>query len=57
VIGQVETLTGSFEGGLVFLGVSAVVSASIILTLGLGSRTPAKQPADMPIGAPQPSTR
>jgi ACS family tartrate transporter-like MFS transporter len=38
VMGQVETWTGSFSGGLVFLGVAASMAASIILALGLGKR-------------------
>jgi MFS transporter, ACS family, tartrate transporter len=56
VIGSVETLTGSFEGGLVFLGVSAAASAGIILMLGLGHRTTFAAPHAAPIAAPQPST-
>jgi ACS family tartrate transporter-like MFS transporter len=38
VVGQVETWTGSFSGGLVFLGVAGLMAASIILGLGLGNR-------------------
>jgi ACS family tartrate transporter-like MFS transporter len=38
VIGKVETLTGSFNGGLYFLCVSMAASAAIILCLGLGGR-------------------
>jgi MFS transporter, ACS family, tartrate transporter len=57
VIGNVQKMTGSFEGGLVFLGVSAAASAGIIMALGLGN-PPATAPADVgPIAAPQPSTR
>jgi ACS family tartrate transporter-like MFS transporter len=61
VIGTVEKVTGSFEGGLVFLGVSAAASAAIIMTLGLGHRPtdaiPVPAPVAPPIGAPQPTTR
>jgi ACS family tartrate transporter-like MFS transporter len=57
VIGTVETLTGSFEGGLVFLGVSAAVSAGVILTLGLGRRTAEETSHPTPIAPPQPTTR
>ena len=52
VIGSVETLTGSFEGGLIFLGISAMASAAIILGLGLGHRAEAA-----PLVEPQVSTR
>jgi MFS transporter, ACS family, tartrate transporter len=37
VIGTVEKLTGSFEGGLYFLVVSAALSALGVMRLGLGS--------------------
>ncbi len=57
VIGTVETVTGSFEGGLVFLGVSAATSAAIILWLGLGGRTAPDARHTAPIEAAQPSTR
>lgn len=40
VIGSVENMTGSFESGLVFLGVSGLASALTIFLLGLGARTP-----------------
>jgi ACS family tartrate transporter-like MFS transporter len=42
VLGAVETVTGSFQGGIYFLCVSMAVSASIILMLGLGRRIPTK---------------
>jgi ACS family tartrate transporter-like MFS transporter len=45
VIGQVETITGSFRGGILFLCSSMIVSATIILLLGffgLGGRKPEK---------------
>jgi len=42
VLGLVERLTGSFQGGLYFLSSSMVVSATIILLLGLGRRDTAK---------------
>ncbi|MBM3840451.1 MAG: MFS transporter [Verrucomicrobia bacterium] len=38
VLGKAETLTGSFVGGLYYLCVSMMVSASIIFCLGLGRR-------------------
>jgi ACS family tartrate transporter-like MFS transporter len=38
VLGAVDTLTGSFQGGIYFLCVSMAVSATIILMLGLGAR-------------------
>jgi ACS family tartrate transporter-like MFS transporter len=38
ILGVVETATGSFVGGLVYLCFSMIVSATIILTLGLGHR-------------------
>jgi ACS family tartrate transporter-like MFS transporter len=38
VLGKVESLTGSFKGGIAFLSTSMVVSATIILLLGLGRR-------------------
>jgi ACS family tartrate transporter-like MFS transporter len=40
VIGTVESVTGSFESGLIFLGVSGVASAVTIFLLGLGAREP-----------------
>jgi len=39
VIGKVETVTGSFQGGIYFLSVSMAISATIIILLGLGHRT------------------
>jgi ACS family tartrate transporter-like MFS transporter len=57
VIGNLEKMTGSFEGGLVFLGVSATASAGIILALGLGSRQAEAQPDRTSLAQPQPSTR
>ena len=44
VLGCVETRTDSFVPGLMYLCFSMVVSATIILTLGLGHRD-AKKPA------------
>jgi len=38
VIGGVEKLTGSFQGGITFLATSMVISATILLSLGLGHR-------------------
>lgn len=42
VIGEVETLTGSFQGGIYFLCVSMVASAFVILSLGLGRQQTTK---------------
>ena len=42
VIGKVEKWTGSFQGGIIFLAISMVVSATILMTLGLGHRDQAK---------------
>ena len=41
VLGKVQTLTGSFVGGLYFLCISTAVSAAILFFLGLGRRPPA----------------
>ncbi len=38
VLGTVETMTGSFKGGILFLSVSMAISATIIFFLGLGRR-------------------
>jgi ACS family tartrate transporter-like MFS transporter len=38
VLGKVETVTGSFVGGIYFLCVSMIVSATIIFRLGLGRK-------------------
>jgi ACS family tartrate transporter-like MFS transporter len=48
VIGKVETVTGSFVGGLYFLSISMMVCATIVLFLGLGGKdsTPANVPAE-----------
>lgn len=40
VMGKVQTLTGSYVGGLYYLCGSMLVSAAIIFTLGLGARKP-----------------
>jgi MFS transporter, ACS family, tartrate transporter len=37
-IGTIEKLTGSFQGGITILATSMVISATILLTLGLGHR-------------------
>ena len=34
VLGKVETITGSFRGGIAFLGVSIALSATVVLVLG-----------------------
>lgn len=36
VLGKVESLTGSFVGGIYYLGVSTMVAAAIIFLIGLG---------------------
>ena len=38
VIGKVETMTGSFRGGILFLSASMAFSATVIVLLGLGRR-------------------
>jgi ACS family tartrate transporter-like MFS transporter len=45
VLGKVETVTGSFRGGIVFLSTFMIVSATIILLLGLGRRDAAAKPS------------
>jgi ACS family tartrate transporter-like MFS transporter len=47
VIGKVETLTGSFQGGIYFLCGSMVASALVILSLGLGRAQPKKTSAEL----------
>jgi MFS transporter, ACS family, tartrate transporter len=38
LVGSVETMTGSFESGLLFLGVSAAAGALTVFLLGIGGR-------------------
>src|SRR5262249_6482723 len=45
VIGTVYKLTGSFQGGITFLAVSMAISATILMSLGLGHREHAGKPA------------
>ena len=45
LLGFVKTQTGSFVGGLIYLCFSMTVSATIILTLGLGHRVAKPQVA------------
>jgi ACS family tartrate transporter-like MFS transporter len=45
VIGKVETITGSFVGGLYFLAGSMMVCATIVFLLGLGRKEPAANEA------------
>ncbi len=45
LLGSIETFSGSFVGGLIYLCFSMCVSATIILTLGLGRRTFPESPA------------
>jgi MFS transporter, ACS family, tartrate transporter len=49
VIGFIETKTGSFLPGIVFLCLSMAASASIIIALGLGRRTVKPAPAAAPM--------
>ncbi len=49
VLGYVQTETGSFMPGILFLATSMIVSASIIVMLGLGKRTAAPAPKPEPI--------
>jgi ACS family tartrate transporter-like MFS transporter len=44
MMGKIETLTGSFRGGLTYLAVSMTISATIILMLGLGKQTAKPEP-------------
>jgi hypothetical protein len=39
VLGKVETITGSFRGGIAFLGVSIALSATVVLVLGFFGRS------------------
>jgi ACS family tartrate transporter-like MFS transporter len=45
VLGKVETVTGSFVGGVYFLAVSMMLSATILFFLGLGRREAIPPPA------------
>jgi ACS family tartrate transporter-like MFS transporter len=45
VLGTVETVTGSFEGGLVFLSVFTALSVATVMWLGLGKRGDEAPPA------------
>ncbi len=55
MMGRIETLTGSFRGGLTYLAASMTVSATIILMLGLGKRAaPAETPVP-PLAAAEPA--
>ncbi|MEN9634045.1 MAG: hypothetical protein RL077_2449, partial [Verrucomicrobiota bacterium] len=38
VLGKVQTVTGSFVGGIFYLSVSITVSAIILFFIGLGGR-------------------
>jgi ACS family tartrate transporter-like MFS transporter len=49
VLGYVEKMTGSFQGGIHFLCTSMFVSATIILLLGLGRRETKPSPAFDPL--------
>lgn len=48
VLGYVETKTGSFMPGILFLATSMIISATIIVMLGLGKRTAAPAPKPEP---------
>ncbi|HWE35169.1 MAG TPA: MFS transporter [Isosphaeraceae bacterium] len=49
VIGTVETVTGSFRGGILFLATSMAISATIIILLGLGRRVAKPEPSADPL--------
>jgi ACS family tartrate transporter-like MFS transporter len=49
VIGTVETMTGSFRGGILFLATSMAISATIIIFLGLGGRDAKPEPSTDPL--------
>ena len=53
VLGKVETVTGSFVGGLYFLSCSMMVCATIVFFLGLGRREGAAPP-NVPALDPKP---
>jgi ACS family tartrate transporter-like MFS transporter len=46
VVGKAENWSHSFLPGLLYLCISMIISATIILTLGLGRRTAVPQPGD-----------
>jgi ACS family tartrate transporter-like MFS transporter len=52
VLGKVQVVTGSFEGGILFLAASMAVSATLVLSLRLGGRSGA---AEAPPGPPLPT--
>jgi len=52
ILGKVETMTGSFQGGLYILSTSMVVSATIILLLGLGRRDSKPKAIHDPLAEP-----
>jgi ACS family tartrate transporter-like MFS transporter len=45
VLGSVEALTGSFEGGLYFLAASMALAATTVFRLGLGRAQPKAAPS------------
>jgi MFS transporter, ACS family, tartrate transporter len=57
MMGRIETITGSFRGGLTYLAVSMMVSATIILMLGLGKKVarPETQPDPLAKAVPEPA--
>ncbi|MFO0957285.1 MAG: MFS transporter [Isosphaeraceae bacterium] len=52
VLGYVETQTGSFKYGILFLSISMCCSAAIILLLGLGKKDPAAGGGGKPLAEP-----
>ncbi|WP_422928011.1 MFS transporter [Singulisphaera sp. PoT] len=46
ILGKVQTMTGSFQGGIYILSTSMAVSAMIILVLGLGRRDTKEKVSD-----------
>ena len=57
MMGKIETITGSFRGGLTYLAISMTISATIILMLGLGKKVakPETRPDPLPEVLPEPA--
>lgn len=56
VLGKVQTMTGSFVGGIYYLSVSICVSLFVIFFLGLGGKKPAEsQQSDGALGTTRPT--
>jgi ACS family tartrate transporter-like MFS transporter len=50
VLGKVEALTGSFEGGLYFLAASMALASLVVSKLGLGDREKVVHPSALDVG-------